>query len=127
MREIKFRGKDIQNGQWRYGFYFVEYKQVHENGDIDAFHYITDAIHTWEIDYKTVGQFTGIPDKNNKDIYEGDVVRFSGSKSDTAICKVEFFEGRFIFRLDDSSYRDISGWNNTEVIGNIYENKELIQ
>jgi uncharacterized phage protein (TIGR01671 family) len=74
-----------------------------------------------------VTQFTGLKDKNGKDVYEGDCVRFSGTQYDTAEAIVEFYEGRFIFRLDKYSWKDISGWKNVEVIGNIYENPGLLK
>jgi uncharacterized phage protein (TIGR01671 family) len=75
----------------------------------------------------TLMQYTGLKDKNGKEIYEGDIVTFSGTMCDTAICLVEFYEGRFIFRLDDFSWRDIMGWRNVEILGNIYENPELLK
>ena len=79
-------------------------------------------------------QFVGFKDnKRTKEypegqkIYEGDRVEFQGSESDKAICKVEFFEGRFVFRINENSYKDIMGWQNTKIIENIHENPELLE
>ena len=67
-REIKFRGKD-HNGKWHYGtYYFGVMYPTSFSG-----HYINDVL----IDENTIGEFTGLKDKNGKEIYEGDVVTFN--------------------------------------------------
>lgn len=72
MREIKFRGKRIDNGEWVYGNYTKKYLSstwIHCISDFN--NYVMDAVKP-----ETVGQSTGLYDKNGREIYEGDIVVF---------------------------------------------------
>lgn len=64
-REIKFRGKQIDNGEWVYG-YLADEDYINDINSID--------LSSIEVDRDTIGQFTGLLDKNGKEIYEGDIV-----------------------------------------------------
>lgn len=111
-RVIKFRGKRVDNGEWVYGYYFV--------GMNDTHWIVTSEFIFIPIQKETVGQFTGLKDKNGKEIYEGDIVEDNESLS-----IVEYDSYGTYSPFGHGDYATISTW--VTVIGNIHDNPELLK
>lgn len=181
MREIEFRGYDPDTERWYYGS-FVRLERVstyamshtpeednrkHEENDYDNYIFFTQ-MNDWglptqklraTVDIKSVGQFTGLYDKHNKKIYEGDIIKAEecvladGHESTTPHIETKRDEnfkytganpglriwGHKLISVNDrfgnhsDDYTDYYGYSSPheltsgEVIGNIYENPELLQ
>ena len=130
MLEILFRGKRIDNGEFVYGYVgvfkgttqiyvpFTEEEEKENEGHI--FSAIGGLWYT--VNPATVGQFTGLTDKNGKKIFEGDIVDVDG---DVYACRWD--EGNFEFGLvsKDVSF-GIAYATIDQVIGNIHDNPDLL-
>lgn len=132
-RTIKFRGKSIYSEDWLYGSLVKiekdRYAVIPPLNNIE----IGKSIGMYEVYPETVGQFTGLFDKNGKEIYEGDIlhtITFGFEPEEyTAIilydnCRFQLSNGRNLFYFGQS---DLTKMDDTIVIGNIYDNPELIK
>lgn len=117
MREIKFRGIPTYGKDFVYGSLIIN---INEAGRKE--YLIKKHIGIIEVIPETVGQYTGLKDKNGIDIYEGDYMLDSHSGS---WGEVKFIKGAFIVEFDNE-IQDLYDWTCESIIGNIYENKELL-
>ena len=124
MREYKFRGKtEEMNSWWTYGNLVICDNGDYQIGNCPRY---GDIYYRNKVFKETVGQYTGLHDKNGKEIYEGDIVKSFFVDTDEAgdkIYKYYIIEVKYDEVL--CSYK-IDKFMNLEVIGNIYENKELL-
>jgi|AGTN01.2.fsa_nt_gi phage uncharacterized protein TIGR01671 len=133
MREIKFRAKIVGSDKWIYGSLIV--RRDHTDGYLN--YYIEDLNNedlVVLVNYNTIGQYIGLKDWSHKEIYEGDIIKFSNENG--------VFIGVFIWEEENEMHygkwaletsEDISDeYENRdedyfEVIGNIHDNPELLE
>lgn len=123
MREILFRGKNAAHNHWEYGFVFYEQKDDEVGSIIDNNECSYDVL------LNTLGQYTGVKDKNGTKIFEGDIVEYNGTKHRVV------FENRFGAAYFGIVMNVMETWgfsnsvpaNMMEVIGNIHDNPELLE
>lgn len=132
MREILFRGKDVDTGEWVYGYYSgpVGACECHEICNIN------DVLGSMvDVDPETVGQFTGLMDKHGKKIFEGDIVRAVLPKTNAIS---EFVWPNMVVGFSEGAFVAMRGRYCTplysfapavefEVIGNVHDNQELAE
>ena len=128
-REIKFRGKSIGTGEWLYGHLFIWGLQPPSNVPcicVCVPESWKEAYNLYAVAPDTVGQYTGLNDKNGKEIYEGDIVEFTNLDLPNMV--VRFDNGSFMLCEDEySTYEELRMNYAVEVVGNIYEHPELIK
>lgn len=138
MREIKFRGQRQSDNKWIYGDLLqpTEICDIYEISDCESI----DGSR-YDVVEDTIGQYTGLHDENGKEIYEGDIIDFSYDmfvgNFNTFVAKgiVIFEEGAFYVQClenerltkDESYLLYTINIDTIEIIGNIYENPELLE
>ena len=122
MREYKFRGKFLDDtSEWLYGNYVYIEDDVFHHKIADKSGLLLD------IDINTIGQYTGLKDKNGKEIYEGDIV-YIAAEDERGIIRWDNETARYVV-IYDNIITDFDNWygEDLEVIGNIYDNPELLE
>lgn len=135
MRESKFRGKRLDNGAWEYGDLVQFGQKCHTPckcaiipGTASGSDPLCKVLLDYEVDPDTVGQYTGLKDKNGKEIYEGDIIsdgrQFNVKWDSRGAC----WTGEM--HNDPQQQLDLAfliTHKQTRIIGNIHDNPELLE
>lgn len=138
MREILFRGKQVDNGEWVEGSYCADaIEQLHGiesgvDGFIRRFNSYERRTYMFEVERETVGEYTGLTDKNGRKIFEGDIIEITDTFNKIISGVVYWCDGAFWADCsqpdgDDGFYSLCHLGDCIEVIGNIYDNPELLE
>lgn len=141
-REIKFRAKSVETGEWLIGYYVQLAGFDYIVPFNSAFRDILDADYEnafEEVDVKTLQQWAELKDIHDKDIYEGDIILFTWfaynggyevEKETTHKGSIEFIDGSFMFCAEHGTHPfsnlDFNSEMDIEIIGNIHDNPELL-
>lgn len=123
-REIKFRAKRLDNGEWAYGDLHLRTPHAHIHSEVGSKAFI---------DTDTIGQFTGIKDTSDKEVYEGDILRvtslYERNLGQQKIVEVMYDDkaGAFMAYMGAEVYLGIVECDHQiDIIGNIHDNPELL-
>ena len=140
MRDIEFRGKTVKSKEWIYGSFVTR-----KNRSWIHFYDVNNFECLYEVDESTVGQYTGLKDKNGVEIYERDIVKrkfafyqdvsevvFDNDTAAFGMVSIKELDNQSIStfkkgRRVSFNKNFVDGYDYVEVIGNIYENKDLVK
>lgn len=122
-REIKFRAYFPKDKEWWYGCFHPEIEKRNEMSFAVFFNKVEKYI------LINLGEFTGLKDKNDKEIYEGDIVSFRDNLNPVGLIEgyVIFEDGSSLIQTDVTSHYRWIDYEDLKVIGNIYENPKLLK
>lgn len=131
MREIKFRAKRQDRDEWVYGDLthvqkICTVEDVQRNGRRSV---PVVRVANYNVDEKTIGQYTGLKDKNGREIYDGDILCYKDEKGKEYRFEVIFNAGAFCFShhgLGTCTYLRMHDMSKYTVEDNIYDNPELL-
>lgn len=142
MREILFRGKRVDNGEWMEGDLIQSRDKTYIHPKANSFRVsetgLSKLIVLREVYPETVGEYTGLTDKNGKKIFEGDILQdkfgqikivdYSDEWGAFRTCFVRALndEGKIVATVGGASFVGTI-WRKYEVIGNIHDNPELLE
>lgn len=125
-REILYRGKRVADGKWVYGdlsqrqlLTFIEFYDMNANGKKGKYHEAA-------VDIETVGQYIGLTDNNGKLMFEGDIVKLEDYHGERTVYIFWGNSGSWFYGGDGYSDEYIFNSHEREVIGNIYDNKQML-
>lgn len=134
-RDYEFRGKRVDTGKWVYGYYFESFTGI--SYILVCHDHILGMTEFYEVDPTTVGQYTGLKDKNGVQIYKGDIVRtfirvYTHQDIENGIAYLVAWSTnsfRWIIKNIKGEFSFISKFDKDkfEIIGNIHDNPELLK
>lgn len=145
MREILFRGKSVNNGEWAEGFLVIDTIFCEDAAPVKHYHIDEMNLGTFPVEFQsgisetvdpeTVGQFTGMTDKNDKKIFEGDIVKDESGVAYPVVYGLTGFFLKYASPHSHGFHYDLLPLSNywhahgaiIEVIGNIHDNPELVE